>query len=145
MNPQEFDEGSLANASREEIMAALFGNMIMQLGNTALMFLGRIPHPETNETIIDLEAAKMFIDQLEMIEFKTKGNLDAEEADLLKRILSSLRMAFVEAFNAQSKEGDELPSATLAGPASTPAQPEATAEIPPPPGDEPSKRFSKKY
>ena len=37
----------LAHASREEIMSALFANMVVQQTNLAMMMLGRVAHPET--------------------------------------------------------------------------------------------------
>ena len=80
---------ALANASREEILAALFANMVIQQTNMAMMLLGKAPHPETGQFIHDLDAAKMFIDQLEMIEVKTKGNLDQREEALLKQALAA--------------------------------------------------------
>src|SRR5436305_11535318 len=87
----------LANASREEIMSALFANMVIQQTNMAMMLLGKVAHPETGQFIQDLETAKMFIDQMEMLEAKTKGNLTKQEEGLLKQGLTALRMAFVEA------------------------------------------------
>src|SRR6266699_3617470 len=93
-------EDALANASREEIMAALFANMVIQQTNMAMMLLGKVPHPETGQIIQDLEAAKMFIDQLEMLEVKTRGNLNKQEDGLLKQALSALHMTFVEAVDA---------------------------------------------
>ena len=62
MTPTKLPEDDLANASREEIMSALFANMVVQQTNMALMLLGKVPHPETGEIIQDLETAKMFID-----------------------------------------------------------------------------------
>ena len=93
-----------------------------------------------------LEAARMFIDQLEMLEIKAKGNLDADEANLLKQSLMSLRLAFVEAV--------EAPAKTQSAPAtsgSAPVTPQAGETKPEPsvqPGtasDESKKKFSKKY
>jgi len=37
----------------------------------ALMLLGKLPHPETGETIREIDSARMFIDQLEMLALKT--------------------------------------------------------------------------
>jgi Domain of unknown function (DUF1844) len=95
--------------AREEMMSALFANMVVQQSNMALMMLGNMPHPQTGETIRDVEAARMFIDQLEMLEFKTRGNLSKEEDRLLKQTLTGLRMAFVEAV--ESAAGSEPPAA----------------------------------
>src|SRR2546430_14720882 len=86
--------------SRDEMMSALFAHLVMQQSNMAMMLMGRAPHPETGQTMRDLEAAKMFIDQLEMLEIKTKGNLNKEETNLLKQTLMTLRMSFVETTNA---------------------------------------------
>src|SRR5882724_1145920 len=94
-------------ASRPEMMAAVFTNMVMQQTNMALMFLGQVPHPETGQPVRDLDAARMFIDQLEMLDAKTKGNLDKREEGLLKQSLTALRMAFVEAVNSEAPPAAE--------------------------------------
>jgi hypothetical protein len=80
----------------EQFMAAVFMNMVMQNTNMAAMFLGKVPHPQTGQPIKDLESAQMFIDQLEMLSYKTRGNLSQQEKELLQESLVSLRMAFVE-------------------------------------------------
>jgi hypothetical protein len=46
---------------------------------------------------IDLAMAKQNIDLLEMLDAKTKGNLTAEERQLLHGLLFDLRLKFVEA------------------------------------------------
>jgi hypothetical protein len=142
MSEQKFDP---ENISREEIVSALFANMIVQNTNMALIFLGHAPHPQTGQKQIDLDNARYFIDQLEMIEVKTKGNLDKQEEGLLKQSLASLRMAFVEAVQ---KEGAKPVEAPAAAPAkeevkqeSAPA-PEASAEKH---DDDSKKKFTKKY
>jgi|GEM_PF-513102 len=114
MNHPTFPEDSLANASREEIMAALFAHMVIQHTNMAMLMLGKVPHPETGEKMADLEAAKMFVDQLEMLEFKTKGNLGKQEDGLLKQSLMAARLAFVEAMEAQASEASPAPAAPAA-------------------------------
>ena len=134
-NPQE--SGAL---TREETMAALFAQLVMQQSNMALMLLGKVAHPESGKVIKDVEAARFFIDQLEMLEVKTKGNLSKEESALLKQSLLSLRLAFVEAV--ESKE-----TAPAAAPA-TPPPPAAEANKPEPSllsEEEHHKKFSKKY
>src|SRR5947207_14926255 len=93
-------EWSKDDLNREEIMSALFANMVVQQTNLALMLLGKVPNPETGQPMQDLDAAKMFIDQLEMLEAKTRGNLDKNEEKLLAQSLTSLRLAFVEAIEA---------------------------------------------
>src|SRR5690242_3221752 len=93
-------EDALANASREEILSAMFANMVIQQSNMAMMLLGKVAHPETGQFLHDTDAARMFIDQLEMIEAKTKGNLSKQEEGLLKQALTTLHMAFVETIDA---------------------------------------------
>jgi hypothetical protein len=79
-----------------------FMEFVLSHQNFALMTLGRIPHPETGTTETNLDAARMFIDQLEMIEGKTRGNLSAPESRLLGGVLTQLRLAYVEAMKANS-------------------------------------------
>ena len=112
MNGAPFSEGAPANASRGELMSALFAGMVMQQTNMALMLVGKIPHPESGQTLRDVEGARMFIDQLEMLEFKTRGNLDKQEERLLKQSLTALRLAFVEAIDNEPGKPQPAPSAT---------------------------------
>lgn len=122
-------------------MSALFANMVVQNTNMALIFLGHAPHPQTGKKEINLENARYFIDQLEMIEAKTKGNLDKQEEGLLKQGLTSLRMAFVEAVQKESAQpavaAKEEPKVETKS-----APPEGGAEKQ---DDESKKKFSKKY
>ena len=145
-------EDTLANPSREEILAALFANMVIQQTNMAMMLLGKVAHPETGQFMQDLESAKMFIDQLEMIEVRTKGNLTKQEDALLKQALAALHMAFVETVDAPAADAHPEPKADAPAPAtesaSTPAPanpPAAPAADAPAAADESRKKFSKKY
>src|SRR5947207_14429271 len=90
------------NTGGDESLSAQFAGLVLQQTNMALMLLGKSPHPETQKTIQDIDGAKMFIDQLEMLEVKTQGNLNADEAKLLKQSLTALRLTFVEAIDSQS-------------------------------------------
>ena len=74
----------------------MFASLLMQNTNMALIFLGHAPNPQSGKMEMDLENAKYFIDQLEMLAVKTKGNLDKTEETMLKQSLTSLRLAFVE-------------------------------------------------
>jgi hypothetical protein len=156
-NPQSSDA-----AAGDDLQTALFLDLVAQHAEMALMFLGRVPHPQTGEKVQDLETARLFISQLEMIEAKTKGNLSPREAALLKQGLMATRMAFVEVVEAQgakpdagkepgadpvSAGGPSEPSTAAAAPeapeapeASTPAQENSPSET-----DEERKKFVKKY
>ena len=56
--------------------------VVMHAQNAAL-FLGQIPNPKTGQGEVNLDLARMFIDQLAMIQEKTRGNLTSEEAKVL--------------------------------------------------------------
>jgi hypothetical protein len=145
MNMPPASNEPLAGASPEEIMSGLFANLVVQQTNMALMLLGRMPHPESGETVSDLEGAKMFIDQLEMIEFKTRGNLDAREDKLLKQSLTALRMAFVEAIDTPTQGQPQQAPAPPAG-ATQPSAPNKPAVGSTVVAEEESrKKFTKKY
>jgi uncharacterized protein DUF1844 len=137
-------------AGPEPMMSALFASMVMQNTNMALIFLGQAPHPQTGQTSQDLEHARYFIDQLEMLAVKTKGNLDKQEEALLKQSLTHLRLSFVEAVEHPPKDATPAnpPPAAPAGP---PVDEEETPVTEPIlPGEkaaesESRKKFSKKY
>jgi hypothetical protein len=137
------------HASREEVLAALFANMVVQQTNMALLFLGKVPHPETGERIQDVNAARMFIDQLEMLEAKTKGNLDKREEGLLKQSLMTLRMAFVEAVErgpAASPQQESAPATGKVAPAAGAEEQKPSTPAGAPGEDaESRKKFTKKY
>jgi Domain of unknown function (DUF1844) len=139
---------SEGEVSSGQMSTALFAGLVMQQSNMALMFLGRKPHPESGESMRDLDSARLFIDQLEMIESKTRGNLNKEEEHLLKEALTGLRMAFVEAVNdgtASDKAG--VASSPEAGPQPSSVKPSASdpAAAGEPGEPEQRKKFSKKY
>ena len=65
-------------------MTQRFIEFVMMHAQNAALFLGQIPNPKTGEPEINLDLARMFIDQLEMIQEKTRGNLTNEEAMVLR-------------------------------------------------------------
>jgi hypothetical protein len=144
MNVTPSPEGSLSNATREETMSAQFAGLVIQQTNLALMLLGKSPHPETQKTMLDIEGAKMFIDQLEMLEVKTQGNLKADESKLLKQSLTALRLAFVQVIDGPSPLAAEQPKPAAAAERSEPsAAPDPSSNSAA--EDEARKKFSKKY
>ena len=80
-----------------------FVAFIFSLASNAAVHFGDLPDPMTNEKRPpDLEAAAQLIELIAMLEEKTRGNLTAEERQLLDQVLFELRMRFVEAKKAQS-------------------------------------------
>lgn len=73
-----------------------FGTFLVGLSTQALMLLGDIPDPQSGRPQQDLVGAQQLIDIIGMLELKTRGNLDREEAQLIEAILYELRMKYVE-------------------------------------------------
>jgi Domain of unknown function (DUF1844) len=73
-----------------------FGTFLVGLSTQALMLLGDIPDPQSGRPQQDLVGAQQLIDIIGMLEQKTRGNLDREEAQLIEAILYELRMKYVE-------------------------------------------------
>jgi hypothetical protein len=120
-------------------MIQRFVEFVMMHAQQASLFLGRIPHPQTGKSEVRLDAAKLFIDQLEMIQSKTKGNLTKEEEEILASILGDLRMTYVQVSTTASAEA-ATPGAT------EPEAPKAEAPVADESGsEEDKKKFSKSY
>jgi len=157
MSPPTSSPESSGTDSNEDLQSALFLDLVAQHAEMAMMFLGRVPHPQTGEKVQDLETARLFISQLEMLEAKTRGNLNQREQALLKQALMATRLAFVEAADAQPAKPDggkepgaapATPSEPSASPSPTPAPAETSAqaqENPPSATDDERKKFVKKY
>ncbi len=110
--------------------------VLMQAQQIALM-LGQIPGPDGKPMEPNLPVARIFIDQLEMIREKTRGNLSKEEEDVLTKVLADLQLAFVEAGHARPAPAA---SASAGAPSPAPADtPQPSAE------DEGKKKFTKSY
>jgi hypothetical protein len=113
-------------------MTQRFIEFVMMHAQNAALFLGQIPNPKTGEGEVNLDLARMFIDQLAMIQEKTRGNLTNEEAKVLSNALSNLQMAYVEV--ARTQPGGRGEGAPEIAP-----QPEAPeTESPPQAAEQPS-------
>lgn len=75
-----------------------FPTLVLSFATQALMHLGMQPDPNSKEKPVkDLPFAQQNIDILSMLKEKTKGNLSADESQLLEHILTEVRLRFVEA------------------------------------------------
>lgn len=131
----------------DEKLGALFVQLVFQLSSLATMLLGKHPHPESGEITKDLDGARMIIDQLEMLEVKTKGNLGKEEEAILRQTLMSVRMAYVEATQTPASSESTQEAAEDAAPTAADSKTEdSKTEEPKAAEDEASKaRFKKTY
>ena len=91
----EIDKQSSSIGNAE--LAQRFVQFVMMQAQNIFYVLGRIPSPDGRPIPPNLEAAKLLIDQLEMIQEKTRGNLSAQESSILDDALKNVRLAFVEA------------------------------------------------
>jgi Domain of unknown function (DUF1844) len=73
-----------------------FAAFLWSLSEQALAALGEVPDPSSGQVSRDLIMAQQMIDIIAMLRDKTRGNLDAQEQAMLKEILSSLQMKYVE-------------------------------------------------
>ncbi len=73
-----------------------FATFVVGLSTQALVHLGEMPDPHSGQFAPDLPAAEQVIDIIAMLQDKTRGNLDGDEAQLLESILFELRMKYVE-------------------------------------------------
>jgi hypothetical protein len=132
-------------------MTQRFIEFVVMHAQNAALFLGQIPNPRTGEPEVNLDLARMFIDQLAMIQEKTRGNLTSEEAKVLSNALSNLQMAYVEVAR-ETPQGAAQPEAPEAAPPPQPTEqpsagtPEPSAPITSTePETESRKKFTKSY
>jgi hypothetical protein len=92
-----------------------FLSLIMSLASNAAASLGMMPHPVTGETGVDLKTAKHWIDILGMLEQKTQGNLDEQEAQMLENLLADLRMQYVSFTNAPAPPPSKFSASDITG------------------------------
>jgi hypothetical protein len=93
-----------------------FTAFVVSLASTAAIHLGDLADPVTGQKLdTNLEGAAQMIAILALLEEKTRGNLTAEERQVLEQILYELRMRFVEAAGQgpQSPQGPDAPRIVL--------------------------------
>lgn len=73
-----------------------FENLIRMIGSNAAMVLGAYADPRTGQPMFDPDAAREFIDMLDALHEKTKGNLAPEEDSVLLDLLGKLKMTYLE-------------------------------------------------
>jgi hypothetical protein len=79
------------------------GALFMMFASSALINLGAVPDPQTDERRLDLGQAQAAIDVLLMLRDKTRGNRSEQESRLLEDILYDLQMRFVRAARGPSR------------------------------------------
>ncbi len=131
-----------------------FIELVMMNAQQAALCLGQMAHPSTGKAEVNLDAAKMFIDHLEIIREKTRGNLSKDEEKILTSVLSELQLAFVQVSSGAGAAGHvhdetcnhdhgpaapEAPAVEPTAQGETPRQEASSSE------EESKKRFTKSY
>ena len=79
---------------------------VLSLAHTAAVHFGDMPDPMSGAQEANLPAAQQMIDILALIEEKTRGNLTAEERQVLDQVLFELRLRFLEASKPAGAPGE---------------------------------------
>jgi hypothetical protein len=84
--------------NQPEESALSFISFVLSLASTAAIHFGDVPDPITGQrSEANLEGAAQMIEILALLDLKTRGNLTAEERQILEQVLYELRLRFVEA------------------------------------------------
>ena len=88
---------------------------ISMLGSQAMAALGLMADPLSGQVEANRPLAKHCIDMLGVLEEKTKGNLDDDEASHLRDALHQLRMVYMQTENMaeQAPEPNEPPPSSI--------------------------------
>jgi hypothetical protein len=78
--------------------ALSFTAFVLSLASTAAIHFGDLPDPVSGKPgEKNLEGAAQMIEILALLDQKTRGNLTAEERQVLEQVLYELRLRFVDA------------------------------------------------
>ncbi len=81
-------------------MTVRFIEFVRMHAQNASLCMGLMPHPQTGKPQVNLNVARMLVDQLAAIAFKTRGNLSTNEAAVLNNTLTQLQNSLAEATKA---------------------------------------------
>jgi len=85
--------------NKEPLPPLDFTSIVLPFFTQALIKLGQINDPTINKEEENLVLAKRLIDLLELLNERTKGNLNPEEEKFFSSCLHQLRMAYLEKAN----------------------------------------------
>ena len=84
-------------SDQPDTSALSFTAFVVSLASTAAIHFGDLPDPVTGEPMEpNLEGAAQMIEILALLDQKTRGNLTAEERQVLEQVLYELRLRFIE-------------------------------------------------
>ncbi len=119
---QEQQKAAQQTAAGEHgLPEANFRTLVSVLASQAIMGLGAYADPKTGRAVVDLEGARFSIDLLAVLEEKTKGNLEKDEAEEIKQLLAELRSRFVQISQLVAEQQARQAVGAAAGETGTPS------------------------
>jgi len=89
--------GDAESKQGKKLPAVDFSTFVLSLYSSALVQLGEIEDPTTGLKVKNLDLARQTVDIMIMLSNKTHGNLDNDEASLIKSLIHEAQLAFVRA------------------------------------------------
>ena len=96
----------------------LFLYLVNTFKISAMVALGKMENPMTNELQINLEQASYYVDLLDMLQSKAKGNMSQYEEQMLINTVSELKMEIIKQKplqNVDDQKSENLTSGLLGG------------------------------
>lgn len=120
------EEAAAPPAGDRQLPPATFETLVSTMATQAMFMLGMIPDPQSGQRYVDMDVAKHHIDMLSVIDEKVKGNLDADEKNMLDQTLHELRSHYVQLSQMGATRGViPAPDDEAAQPPIDPAAPQA--------------------
>jgi hypothetical protein len=94
-------------ASQEPLPDPNFAELLNMIAIQAMVGFGGMAGPGGERIPPNLEIAKHYVDMLQVLEDKTKGNLTDDEKKLLDQVVYEIRMRYI-----QSASGGAVPPGT---------------------------------
>ena len=82
----------------------LFMYLVRTFQSSAWIALGKMENPMTDKTEVNIEQASYYVNLLEMIQKKTKGNLTDFEEQMLINTVSELKLNLIDENKRDSKK-----------------------------------------
>src|SRR6185436_7991633 len=99
----------MSDETPQDASDVTFIGFVLSLAHTAAFHFGDVPDPVSGQAgPVNLAAAQQIIDILALLETKTRGNLTAEERQLLEQLIYELRMRYVEASKSAAPEPSRI-------------------------------------
>lgn len=104
MSGSQNEDSGRPDIGKTVLPEASFEHLIRRFTVEAMVYMGVFPMPQGEQPDINLDAARVSIDLIGIIEEKTRGNLTEAEKSFVENTLTSLRLQFVKVSNMPPKE-----------------------------------------